>query len=124
MLSTLRTLADLSPIDAVPALEYLHLERLPGVTSLPSLAGLPVLRRLHVEQLKSLVDLAPVCTAPAVEELILWGMKHLEPDDLRCLTASPTLQRALVILGSVRKNAAANRILQLPFADRFGFQLR
>ena len=124
VLSTLRGLADLSPIGAVTALELLHLERLPSVTSLPSLANLTALRRLHIEQLKGLADLTPIGTAPALEELLLIGMKHLEPDDVRCLTTCRMLQRALVNLGSVRKNAAANRVLGLPFADRFGCELR
>jgi hypothetical protein len=117
-------LSELDPVGTIPTLQCLFLQSLRKVERLPSLSEATALRRVHIETLKGLRDLTPLCTAPALEEVQLLDMGHLSADDVRCLTRIPTLRRALVLLGSRRKNDAAREILPLPAPDRFRFEFR
>lgn len=117
-------LSDLDPVGAVLSLQYLFLQALRQVDHLPSLRAMSALRRVHIETLKGLRDLTPLCTAPTLEEVLLLNMGHLSVDDVRCLARIPTLRRALVALGSQRKNDAVHAFLPLPAPERFHFDFR
>lgn len=117
-------LADLTPVGAIPTLQFLFLQALRRVEQLPSLSTASDLRRVHLETMKGLHDLTPLCAAPALEEVLLLNMGHLAVENVRCLTRIPTLRRALIGLGSARKNDAICEILPLPWADRFQFEFR
>ena len=120
-----RGLSDLSPLREVEDLQYLFLQALKNVTTLPSLASLRKLRRVHLETMKGLRDLQPVADAPRLEELLVIDMRHLTPDAFRVFAGHPTLQRALVGLGSDRKNRAVQELLRLPGTTyRSEFQFR
>jgi hypothetical protein len=46
-------------------------------------------------------------------------MRHIQPEALRPFVGHPTLKRALVGLGSQRKNGAAESLLGLEKINRF-----
>jgi len=110
----IRGLTDLAAIGQLHDLQYLFLQALKNVTTLPSLATLRNLRRVHLETMKGLSNLQPVAEARGLEELLAIDMRHLSPDAFRVFAGHPRLRRALVGLGSERKNAAAQEILSLP----------
>ena len=107
-------LSNIEAIADIPTLQYLFLQALKGVTALPTLRGLPLLRRVHLETMKGLNDLRAVADAPMLEELLILDMRHLKPDALRPFMGHPTLKRATVGLGSIKKNEAVKELLGLP----------
>jgi len=112
-----RGMANLKPIGSIRTLQYLFLQDLRNVRRLPSLAGLPLLRRVHLETMKGLTDLQSVAEAPALEELVVLATRQLEPESFRPFLGHPTLRKARIGLGSVRKNKAVKELLGLPTAD-------
>jgi hypothetical protein len=110
----IKGLTDISMIGKLPHLRYLFLQALRRVEQLPDLSVAIELRRVHLETMKGIRDLRPLLTAPALEELLLVDMRHLQPQDLRCLVGMPTLRAVTTGLGSVRKNDAARALLSLP----------
>jgi hypothetical protein len=112
-----RGLSDLGPVADVQSLDELFLQVLPHVTELPALGRLTRLRRVHLQTMKGLQDLTPLLRAPALKELILLDMGHLQPAQIAPLAAHPTLQRATMYLGSIKRTAAAAAVLPLPDAD-------
>jgi len=112
-------LTDLKAIADVHTLQYLFLQALKGVTALPSLRRLSLLRRIHLQTMKGLNDLRSVADAPMLEELCIIDMRHLKPEELRPFVGHPTLKRATVGLGSMKKNEAVKELLGLPDVDRF-----
>ena len=113
----IRGLTDLRPVAEMRSLQYLFLQSLRRITSLPSFRELKLLRRVHLETMKGLTDLQPVADAPALEELYVYGMSTLQPEDFRPFVGHPTLRRATVLLGSLKTNAV-KEILELPEIDR------
>jgi hypothetical protein len=109
-----RGLADLASLACLPNLEELHLQSMSRVERLPSLADAASLSRLSLDSMKGITDLQPVADAPALETLFLIAMGHLEPADLECFVGHPTLASAVLGLGSVKKNRAAEALLPLP----------
>lgn len=109
-------LTDVSAVGRLPHLRYLFLQALRRVEALPDFSMDTELRRVHLETMKGLRDLRPLATAPALEQLLLVDMRHLQPEDLRPLVGLPNLKGVTVGLGSLRKNAAAEALLQLPDA--------
>src|SRR5262249_53654652 len=107
----------------VRTLEYLFLQALRNVQTLPSLARLPSLRRLHLETMKGLTDLRSVAEAPALEELLTIDMRQLAPEAFRPFVGHPSLRRLTVGLGSLRKNKVVTDLMRLPPADsKFRFE--
>jgi hypothetical protein len=113
----IKGLSDVSPIGELAELRYLFLQALKNIAALPDLSRAKHLRRVHLETMKGLRDLRPLATAPALEQLDLVDMRHLQPEDLRCLVGHPTLKGVTAGLGNNRKNAAAAALLGLPDAS-------
>ena len=105
-------------IAAVPTLQFLYLRELRNVTKLPSFAPLRALRRVDLETMKGLTNLRPVAKAPALEDLMVVGHSQLDPKAFRPFVGHPTLQRALVAIGSMKRNEAIEQLLGLPKANR------
>ena len=114
----IRGLQDLSCLARMATLQYLFLEQLKNVTVLPSFCTLSRLRRVHAEGMKGLADLQPVADAPTLQELLALDMGHLDSEAFRVFVGHPTLERALVALGSDRKNKGVQSLLGLPPASR------
>lgn len=112
-----RGLADLRPIADTASLDFLFLQALKQVRTLPSFAPLRRLRRVHLETMRGLRDLRPVAAAPALEELAAIDMGHLWPEAFRPFVGHPTLRAAAIGLNSKRRNDAAERLLPLPPPD-------
>jgi len=112
---------DISPIGELASLQYVFLQDLARIDRLPDMSGLTSLRRLHLENLKSLTDLTPLLTAPALEELVVYNSNHLRPEHFECLTDHPTLRKAVVGIGSKKRNEAVDRMLNLPRPGDFVF---
>lgn len=113
----IRGLTDISAIAGLPELKYLFLESLRNVEQLPDLSDNVALVRVHLQTMKGLRDLTPFRSAPALSDLVLIDMGHLHLEDLEPLVGHPTLQRATLGLGSLRKNDGASTLLGLPSAD-------
>lgn len=110
----IRGLADIGPVGDMPHLEYLFLQALKQVETLPDFSGAPNLRRIHLQTMNGLRDLPALATAPALEELLLIDMRHLKPADLRPLAGIPQLKAVTAALGSLRRNAEAQALVGLP----------
>lgn len=110
----IRGLADIGPVGAMPDLEYLFLQALKQVRTLPDFSRAVNLRRIHLETMKGIRDLRPIATAPSLEELLLIDMRHLKPEDLRPLVGLPRLTAVTAALGSFRKSGAAQAVVGLP----------
>ena len=106
-------LRDLTVIPDIHTLQYLFLQALKQVSELPSFRELHSLHRVDLETMKGLTDLRTVADAPALEDLLILDMPHLKPDALRPFVGHPTLKRATVGLGSIRKNEAVKGLLRL-----------
>ncbi len=109
-----RGFSNLDPVSELSSLKCLFLQALKGVTRLPDLSRCISLRRIDLENMKGLRDLRPLLTAPALEDVSLVEMQHLRVEDVAPLAAMPRLRRANIGLGSLRKNAAAQALLNVP----------
>jgi hypothetical protein len=110
----IRGFEDLSPISELADLRFLFLQALRRATQLPDLTQCHRLRRIHLETMKGLTDLSPLAAAPSLEQLLLIDMPQLRPEDLAPLEAHQTLNSVRIGLGSIKRNAAAQQLLQLP----------
>ena len=118
----IRGLEDIAPVGELESLQYLFLQDLARVDRLPDMSRMTSLRRLELHNLKRLTDLTPLLTAPALEELLLYNSAHLTPEHFECLVGHPTLRKAVVGIGSKRKNEAVDRMLELPRPGEFVFR--
>jgi len=110
----IRGFNDLSPVSDLTNLRFLFLQALRRVTALPNLSECTRLRRIHLETMKGLSDLTPLTYAPILEQLLLVDMTHLRPEQLEPLRDHPSLRSIRIGLGSVKRNQAAEDILDLP----------
>ena len=106
-------LSDLSPLADLPKLEFLFLQSLRQVTSLPAMSRLASLRRVWLENLKGLSDFTPLLEAPVLEQLAIVDMAHLQPEDVHPLADHRSLRSIRIGLGSKRKNEAAKQLVPL-----------
>ena len=104
-------LEHLEPVSDLVGLQYLFLEDLTHVQNLPSLTQMSQLRRLHIDGLRNLRDLSPIMGAQALEELIVWDAPHLRPEDFEILRGHPSLQRASIGTGSIRRDGEIRQML-------------
>ncbi len=95
-------LSDVSWLSRVKTLQFVDLQALRRVTSLPSLKPLLVLRRVRLDTMKGLFDLQSVAFAPQLEDLELWDMRHLTPAALQPFVGHPTLRAIDVHIGARR----------------------
>lgn len=122
----IRGLESIDFISDLVRLQYLFLESLSRIDRLPSLAPLTQLRRLHIQNLRNLLNLSPVLEAKAVEELIIWESRQMQPADFEVLRGHPSLRSASISIGGPRKNEQARSILGLSefrgMKDEFEFR--
>lgn len=107
-------LADLTPVSGLPHLEYLFLQSLRQVETLPDMRPMLGLQRLWIETMKGLTDLSPLRDAPGLRHLAVVDMAHLQPEAFTPLIGHPTLETLRFGLGSKRKNDALARLINLP----------
>jgi len=118
----IRGLADLSSLGGLECLQYLVLETLKHVQALPSFRKLRLLRRVRLLNMKGLRDLSGISEAPALEDLVVFEMRHLTADAFRPFVGHPALRTVSVGLGSRSKDAAVHALLRLPTVEgRFQF---
>lgn len=110
----IRGLTDISTISDLESLQYLFLQALKHITCLPDMKRLSRLRRLHLETMKGINDLTPLVFASALEELMVVDMPQLKVESFTPLIGHPTLKKALIRLGSIKKNNAVDDMLKLP----------
>lgn len=108
-----RGLSNLQSLAGLTDLEELYLEDLPQVEELPSFSRLSKLRFLQVS-LKKLKDLSAIASARSLEEALLLKMECIDPDEFGILAGHPTLKRATVWLGNLKKSRAAQAKTGLP----------
>lgn len=109
-------LTDLSSVAEVPTLRFLFLQALSKVERLPDLGGNSALVRAHLEGLKGLTSVDEVVSAPNLRDVVLLGLPNIAPEALAPFGAHPALERALVGLGSARKNKLAETFVGRPRA--------
>ncbi len=97
-----RGLSDVGVIGELPGLQYLYLQSLPRVHSLPALTRCTQLRRVMLINTRGLRDLSPLQLAPALEEFAL--VQGYDPDDATPVLRNPALRCALGGFGSAGKN--------------------
>lgn len=118
----IRGLTDLSAIGDMQTLQFLFLEQLKNVSALPSFRNLTRLRRVALSGMKGLTNLRPVADAPNLEELGVYGVRHLQLSDFQPFLNHPSLKAANIGLGSQSKNDAIEKYLNRPnYEPRFEF---
>jgi len=110
----IRGLNDISCISELKNLQYLFLQTLKLVKQLPDMKKLFSLRRVHLETLKEITDLRPLKYLQNLEELFVFDMPQLTPEDFLPLVEISTLKSVLVGLGSVKKNKAIEKMFKVP----------
>jgi hypothetical protein len=111
----IKGLSDVDVIGELPGVQNLFLQSLRRVESLPELRSSKALRRVTLDNMKGLKLLAALERAPALEELVVVDAAHLQPQDLLPAFRNKTLRRALVRLGSLKKNQRVKELM-----DEFG----
>lgn len=114
----IRGMDNIEPISDLTELQYLFLEDLSLVTSLPRMAKLQRLRRVDLWGLKRLRDMSPLLDAKSLEELYVYKASHLRLDDFKVLRGHPSLQRISVGTGSLRRNEEIEKSLGIAEATR------
>jgi len=119
-------LSDLNMIGELSKLQFIFLQSLKRVTTLPTLEGLSVLRRVHLEALKGFQDLSPVSLAPNLAELIVTDMPQLQVDAFLPFIGHKGLRVARIWLRNRKKQEAIAKMLNLPktevIPDKWNFQ--
>lgn len=87
----LAKLVSLDSIKQLTSLEYLELSGLNNFERLPSCEDLVNLKRVSLTALTRLRDLTTLAKAPALEELILFKMRQIQPMQVECFLNHPTL---------------------------------
>jgi len=109
-------LEDLSPIASSTSLQFLFLQDLRQVRTIPPLDALISLRRVVIETLKGLADVCSLASAPSLEEFLGVAMGNLGPENFRCFLDHPSLRYLSAGFGSRRKNEAL--VAMFPKLDR------
>ncbi|MHB1536036.1 MAG: hypothetical protein ACYC1D_15785 [Acidimicrobiales bacterium] len=109
-----RGLSDISVIGAMPQLRNLFLQALKNVQALPNFGEETQLRGVWLETMNGLKDLSPLGRTPMLEQLLIFDMPHLQPDDLRFLVGHRCLTQLSTALGSKRKYEAVTAMFDLP----------
>ena len=99
-------LTDISVISTMTGLQYLFLQSLRNVRSIPDLSKLTALRRIYLENMKGLQDISALGSAPALEEFIHVAAGGMEPVQYLPLLKSKTLKNLIVGLESIKKDKA------------------
>jgi hypothetical protein len=97
-------LADLEPVAALGQLDFLFLQALPRVTSLPDLSATR-LTGATLDTMKGLVDLRGLAAAPRLNNLALFAMNHIRWEHLEPFAGHPSLRDFVIGTGSARRNA-------------------
>jgi hypothetical protein len=95
-------LTDIGFVSEMTGLQYLSLQSLCRVRTLPDLSRLGSLRRIYLDNLKS--DISVLATGPALEELVHLNAQGFAVKDYESLIANSRLKRLIVGTGSIRKN--------------------
>jgi hypothetical protein len=94
-----------SPIAATTSLQFLFLQDLSRVQTIPPMDSMINLRRVWIETLNGLTNVCTIARAPALEEFSAVAMRHLQPQNFRCFLDHPKLKYLNVGFGSLRRNA-------------------
>jgi len=112
-------LTDLAPLASLTELEYLFLQHLRRVVSVPSLWECSRLRRIHIDRVM-LTDLGPLAAAPLLEELLLLDMPQLRVEAFTVLQGHPTLRALTAGVCNERKRAAIRELVGLDEVETYG----
>jgi hypothetical protein len=99
-----RELKDIDIISTLTGLQYLFLQSLPHIETVPSLINLKSLRRLVFDNLKGLRDFTALEFAPALDEFALLDGKKQLPEQVMPALRNPGLGHVCGFFGSDKKN--------------------
>lgn len=112
-------LTDLSFISNMIYLQNLFLQDLKNVETLPDFSRCAELRRVRIDNLKTLRDISPLLSAHALEELTIGRGKLISVENASFLKSHPSLKRASIGLGSIKRQKEISDALGLPPQDFF-----
>ena len=111
-------LSELGVLSRLPHLEYLFLQHLKRVCTLPSLAACAALRRVHLDRV-GLTDLRGLADAPQLEELLVLDMPQLSVEDYRPLVGHTRLRAVTAGLRNEARRAQIENLLGLDEVTRY-----
>jgi hypothetical protein len=121
----IRGFTNLMPLVKIPTIQFVFLETLTHIDSLPSLANLSNLRKISLWDLHNLSNIKSILEAPNLEELEILGLNKVKTREFLRLRDHPTLKRASIFVRREKKSARIHDGLMLPPAkwgkDEFPF---
>lgn len=106
-------LSDIQFVSRLSSLQYLFLEALGQVQSLPDFSRLNQLRRAWFQGLHRVSDLSPLADCPSLEDLCISTLRSLTVESFRPLSRVRSLRRLFVDTGSRKRDAAIEEMLGL-----------
>ena len=114
-----RGLNDISVVSTLHGLQYLFLQSLKHVRSIPGLSRLAKLRRIWLENTKGLEDVSALQGALCLEEFIHTSAQNMRPTQYEVLQKIPTLKRVLVGFGSDKKNKTLETLMSAVGVEKY-----
>lgn len=99
-----RGLKDLSFISSLTGLQYLFLQSLINVETLPALDDLSRLRKVHLETMKGLKDISSLGQAHSLAEFTHLSAMNMGMEEYIPLLSNPSVERVCVGFGSDKRN--------------------
>lgn len=106
----IRKLSDIRFISEMLGLQFIFLQALCNVISIPDLSQLAALRRIYLEDMKGLKDITALTSASSLEELIHVSARGMNPEDYEGVLKMKSLRKATVGFGSLKKNESFREI--------------
>ena len=114
--------SDISLVSTLTGLQYLFLQSLSKVTSLPEFRNLAKLRRISLETMKGLKDVSTLRDAPVLTDYLHVAANNLQPDDYKPLLENKSVKNVLIGFGSDKKNNAFRAMMAEYGKARYEFR--
>jgi hypothetical protein len=116
-----RGLSNISFISSLVGLQYLFLQSLCNVTTLPDMTDLHKLRRVHLETMKGLTDIFGLSKAPAIEEFIHVDAQSILLAQYHCLFQNKSLKSASIGFGSYKNNLKILNLMKTMEIEKYSY---
>jgi hypothetical protein len=106
-----KSLRNIDVISTLYGLQYLFLQSLRNVVSLPDTSKLNKLRKIYLENMKALIDVSAISQAPSLQEFAHVAAQKMKPEQYAGLLKLPTLQNVSVGFGSLKKKQVFKQMM-------------